>query len=135
MTVPDRARSPHRAATVLGWLLRIGLALVFAGAGFSKVAGDPAMLQLFDDIGAGQGLRHLVGALELAGAVGLLIPRLCGLAAIGLALLMVGASVVNVVVLDVSAGFTLLLLGLAAVVVWLRRRRLNPLVPDSVATS
>lgn len=129
MTNPRPSRTaPSRATTIVGWLLRIALTLVFAGAGFSKVAGDPAMLQLFDDIGAGQGLRYVVGALELAGAVGLLVPRLCGLAAAGLVLLMVGASVVNIAVLGVSPAFTLLLLVLAAVVVWLRRRRLNPLM-------
>ena len=129
MTEPKPAPARRsRASTILGWLLRIALALVFAGAGFSKLAGDPAMLQLFDDIGAGQGLRYVVGGLELAGAVGLLVPRLCGLAAAGLALLMVGATVTNIAVLGVSPAFTLLLLVLAAVLVFLRRRRLNPLV-------
>lgn len=129
MTDPKPATAQRsRASMILGWLLRIALALVFAGAGFSKVAGDPAMLQLFDDIGAGQGLRYVVGGLELAGAVGLLVPRLCGLAAAGLALLMVGATLTNIAVLGVSPAFTLLLLVLAAVIVFLRRRRLNPLM-------
>lgn len=137
MTDPEPARSPRsQAAMIVGWLLRIALALVFAGAGFSKLAGDPAMLQLFDDVGAGQWLRYVVGALELAGAVGLLVPRLCGLAAAGLVLLMIGATITNIAVLGVSPAFTLLLLVLAAVVVWLRRRRLNPLVGgDGVRTA
>ena len=89
------------------------------------------MLQLFDAIGAGQGLRYVVGALELAGAIGVLVPRLCGLAAIGLALLMIGASITNVVVLGVSPAFTLLLFVLAAFTVWLRRPHLHPLRPGS----
>ena len=89
------------------------------------------MLQLFDAIGAGQGLRYVVGALELAGAIGVLVPRLCGLAAIGLALLMIGASITNVVVLGVSPAFTLLLFVLAAFTVWWRRRDLHPLRPGS----
>ncbi len=134
MTDPKPAPAPRsRVATIVGWLLRIALALVFAGAGFAKVAGDPAMLQLFSEIGAGQWLRSVVGGLELAGAVGLLVPRLCGLAAAGLALLMVGATVTNVVVLGVSPVVTLLLLALAVVIVWLRRRRLNPLVAGDLA--
>ena len=136
MTDPRPVRSQRsRGAMVVGWLLRIALALVFAGAGFSKLAGEPAMLRLFDDVGAGQGLRYVVGTLELAGAVGVLVPRLCGLAAAGLALLMVGASVVNVAVLGVSPAFTLLLLVLAAVVLRLRRRRLNPLRAGEVAAA
>lgn len=134
MTDPRPSRTaPSRVTTIVGWVLRIALALVFAGAGFSKLAGDPAMLQLFDDVGAGQGLRYVVGALVLAGAVGLLVPRLCGLAAVGLVLLMIGATITNIAVLGVSPVFTLLVLVLAAVVVWLRRRRLNPLVSGNGA--
>jgi putative oxidoreductase len=45
-------------------------------------------------------LRYLVGVLELAGAIGLLMSRLAGLAALGLVALMVGAVVTQVFVLD-----------------------------------
>ena len=133
MSVSDTTTTTARARgiAVLTWLPRVVLALVFVGAGFAKLAGDPAMLQLFDAIGAGQGLRYVVGALELAGAIGVLVPRLCGLAAIGLALLMIGASITNVVVLGVSPAFTLLLFVLAAFTVWWRRRDLHPLRPGS----
>ena len=133
MSVFDTTTTTARARgiAVLTWLPRVVLALVFVGAGFAKLAGDPAMLQLFDAIGAGQGLRYVVGALELAGAIGVLVPRLCGLAAIGLALLMIGASITNVVVLGVSPAFTLLLFVLAAFTVWWRRRDLHPLRPGS----
>ena len=44
-------------------------------------------------IGIGQWFRYLVGVLEIAGAVGVLIPRLSGLAALGLMCLMAGATV------------------------------------------
>jgi len=54
-------------------------------------------------IGAGQWLRCLVGDAELAGAVGLLIPWLAGLAAAGLAADMAGASIINAVVLHSAA--------------------------------
>ena len=133
MSVSDTTTTTARARgiAVLTWLPRVVLALVFVGAGFAKLAGDPAMLQRFDAIGAGQGLRYVVGALELAGAIGVLVPRLCGLAAIGLALLMIGASITNVVVLGVSPAFTLLLFVLAAFTVWLRRPHLHPLRPGS----
>ena len=59
--------------------------------------------------------------------VGFLVPRLCGLAATGLALLMIGATIVNVAVLGVSPVFTLFLFALAAVTAWLRRHHLDPL--------
>jgi uncharacterized membrane protein len=47
---------------------------------------------MFATIGIGQWFRYVVGALELAGAVGVLIPRLSGLAALGLIGLMAGAT-------------------------------------------
>ena len=130
MTLSDTttvAATRSRWVAALSWVPRIALALVFAGAGFSKIAGEPAMIELFSDIGAGQGLRYVVGTLEIAGAIGVLVPRLCGLAAAGLALLMIGATIVNVAVLGVSPVFTLFLFALAAVTVWLRRHQLHPL--------
>jgi hypothetical protein len=47
----------------------------------------------------GVGFQYFVGAIELAGAIGLLIPRLSGLAAIWLAGIMVGAALTHVFVL------------------------------------
>ncbi|WP_210728486.1 DoxX family membrane protein, partial [Cellulomonas septica] len=65
----DRRRGIRsRTATVLTWVARAALALVFLGAGASKLAGEAAMVEMFDDIGAGQWPRLLVGALEVAGA-------------------------------------------------------------------
>jgi uncharacterized membrane protein len=60
-----------------------------------KLAGSPELVDLFATIGAGQWLRYLVGALEVAGAVGRLVPWLSGLAALGLAPLIVGATATN----------------------------------------
>ncbi|PZA21048.1 DoxX family protein [Modestobacter versicolor] len=94
---------------MLGRVLRIGLAVVFLAAGLSKLAGAPELVDLFDDIGAGQWLRYLVGVCEVAGAVGLLVPRLTRPAALGLTALMVGATVVNVAVLQVSPLVTVVL--------------------------
>jgi uncharacterized membrane protein YphA (DoxX/SURF4 family) len=128
MTVSDTTTPATRSrwVTALTWLPRIALALVFAGAGLSKLAGEPAMIELFSVIGAGQWLRYLVGALEVAGAIGVLVPRVCGLAATGIALLMIGATIVNVAVLGVSPVPTMLLFALAAFTVWLRRHHLVP---------
>ena len=117
--------------TVLTWLGRVVLALVFLGAGASKLVGEPAMVTMFDDIGAGQWLRLVVGALEVAGAVGVLVPRLSALAAAGLALLMVGATATNLTVLGASPWLPLLLLVLAGLVARagrepLLRSRLTP---------
>jgi len=119
---PARAGRGH-AATVARWALQVGLAAVFAGAGASKLVGTPEMVDLFADVGAGEWLRYLVGAAEVAGAVGLLVPRLARLAALGLAALMLGATVTNLVVLDADPTLPIVLLLAAAAVVVVRTRR------------
>jgi putative oxidoreductase len=78
------------------------LAAFFAFAALPKLAGAHSAVTMFGQIGAGQWLRYLVGAAELAGAIGLLIaaggPRSGGLAAD-----MIGASVINAAVLHSGA--------------------------------
>lgn len=59
---------------------------------------------MFATIGVCQWFRYLVGALEIASAVGVLVPRLSGLAALGLVCLMAGATMINLFVSDSSAG-------------------------------
>lgn len=110
------------------WVVQVLLAAAFVMAAVPKLTGAPVMVDMFDAIGAGQWLRYVVGALELAGAIGLLVPRLCGLAALGLALLLVGASLTNIVALHASPAIPIGYLLLAAVVVWFRRTSIHVLV-------
>ena len=126
-------RTPtRRARTVALWALQIVLAVQFAGAGLLKLSGDPAQVEMFTAIGAGQWLRVVVGVLEVVGAVGVLVTLLAGLAAAGLAALMVGATVTNVVVLGVSPVMPAVPLVIAAFVAWVRRRQLPRLaVPQA----
>ena len=81
----------------------------------------------------------LVGVLEIAGALGLMLPLaagrrgrmarpLGGLAAFGLVLLLIGAAVTNVAVLGTSPVLPLILLALAAAVVTIRRRELRAMI-------
>ncbi len=84
------------------WAAQVLLAAVFAVAAVPKLAGAHSAVAMFGQIGAGQWLRYLVGTAELAGAAGLLIPRLAGLAAAGLAADMAGASI-NIAVLHSPA--------------------------------
>ncbi|WP_238013430.1 DoxX family protein [Dactylosporangium sp. AC04546] len=107
----------------LAWVAQVVLALVIGGGGLAKVFGDPVMVDLFADIGAGQWFRYAVGTLEVAGAVGLLVPRLAFAAAVGLAVLLVGAAVTNVAVLGVSPLAPLGYVVIAGLVAVLRRPR------------
>ncbi|WP_152361070.1 DoxX family protein [Microlunatus speluncae] len=117
-------RGRSRARTIVTWVLQVVLAAEFVLAGVPKLTGDPIMVAMFDALGAGQWLRYVVGALEVAGAVGLLIPPLAGLAAIGLTALMLGAVVSSVTALGASPVVPLAVAVVAAVVIVLRRDRI-----------
>lgn len=97
-TVPAATRG--RAVTVALWLAQGLFALLYGFAGINKLAGlQPEVVEQFARIGLGDWFRHLTGTLELAGAIGLLIPRLAGLAALGLSGVMAGAVVAHLLVL------------------------------------
>lgn len=117
-TPPAPSVPRRRVVNVLLWVLQVLLALVFAYAGLLKVGGAPVMVDLFATIGVGQWLRYLVGVLEIAGAVGLLIPMLSGLAALGLVALMVGAIVTNLFIIDQSPSIPIGYLVVSALIAW-----------------
>lgn len=119
LNTPPSARS--RARTIVLWVLQIVLALQFAGGGWLKLSGAPVMVDMFATIGIGQWLRFLVGALEVAAAIGLIVPQLAGLAALGLCGLLVGATLTNLLVLRTDSTVALVLLALSAIVAWGRR--------------
>ncbi|MFF9194122.1 DoxX family protein [Streptomyces sp. NPDC014779] len=79
--------------------LAAALSLVFLPLGLGKIAAAPFMRRAAAHLGMSRGLYRVVGALEVAGAVGLLLgPASAPLgvaAAIGLALLMTAAAVVH----------------------------------------
>lgn len=101
MTASDfsTAASRGRGLSITLWVLQAVVAVFFlvAAAG-PKLLGQQYAVDMFAQIGAGQWLRYLVGALELAGAIALVIPLLAGLAGLGLAALMVGAFVTQLLV-------------------------------------
>jgi uncharacterized membrane protein YphA (DoxX/SURF4 family) len=122
ITATHRPRT-GRGTNVALWTLQGVLAIQFAGGGLLKLTGSPEMIDLFADIGAGQWLRWLVGGLEVAGAVGLLVPALSGPAALGLAGLMVGAATTNQYIIDESPWLPIALLVVCAIVATARRSR------------
>lgn len=116
-------RSRREIAGRIGmWTVSVLLSAQFAAGGVLKLSGDPAMVSMFDDVGAGQWLRMLIGGCEVAGAIGLLFHRWARSAGAGLVLLMIGATVTNVVVLAISPAPPLIFGVLAAAVLALRAR-------------
>jgi uncharacterized membrane protein YphA (DoxX/SURF4 family) len=118
---------PRRTGSLVTWALQVILAVQFAAGGVLKLTGDPRMTDLFTDIGLGQWLRYLVGVCEVAAAIGLLVPRLAGPAAVGLIGLMAGAVVTNLLI-GISPAMPAVFLLTAVVIVYLRRAQLRRLV-------
>lgn len=73
------------------WIVSIVVAAMFIMAGGTKLAGLPMHVEHFQKWGYPDWFRILIGTAEVAGGVGLLIPRLASFAAAGLAAIMLGA--------------------------------------------
>jgi putative oxidoreductase len=114
-----------RFARIFAITITVLLALVMASAGLQKLTGSEAMVDLFYDIGAGQWLRYVVGVLELSAALGLIAPRLRALAALGVVLLMTGATITNVFIISENTTSTVVLGLIAGLIVWIRRDELR----------
>lgn len=131
MTSTPLPAAGNRAVATTFVVLRVLVALMFvvASAG-PKFFGETYAVQIFTEIGAGQWLRYLTGLLELAGGIGLLVPRLVVPAALGLVGLMIGAGATQVVILDNPAGVIApIILGvLCGLIAWYYRASLRTLL-------
>lgn len=121
----SKPATSRRVLNIALWTLQILLALFFAFASaYPKLTGHPSAAVTFDVIGYGDWFMYLVGALELAGAIGLLIPVLSGFTALAFIALMIGAFVYEVTVIGAGFWYTpLVLVVLFALIAWGRRDR------------
>ncbi|WP_410582980.1 DoxX family protein [Amycolatopsis sp. lyj-108] len=104
--------------SIVLWVVRVALAAEFLYSGYLLFAGGHTE-QTFAEIGLGQWLRYVTGVLEVGGAVGLLIPRLGGPAALLLAGVMLGASVTELFILaNGGPVLPLILLIVSATLAW-----------------
>ena len=60
---------------MITWFLRVLVGLIFAGIGVEKLTGTMGTIPFFDAIGWGQWFRYASGALDLAGALLIFVPR------------------------------------------------------------
>jgi uncharacterized membrane protein YphA (DoxX/SURF4 family) len=109
--------SRRRAVTVTLWTAQVLLGAVFVSVAAAKLAGASSSVEVFNQIGLGQWLRYVTGTAELAGGIGLLIPRLAGLAALGLVGVMIGATIANLLVLMPAMALLTVLLGVASALI------------------
>lgn len=128
IAAPTVAARPGRVRNRTLWTLQIllGLFLIIA-SGLPKLVGQSDAVRIFNEIGLGDWLRYLAGVVEISGGIGLLVPRLSGLAAAGLSVAMVMAAATQAFIMNTPAlaPFPLVL---AVVLAWIAYQR-----RDSVA--
>ncbi|MFB4425274.1 DoxX family protein [Streptomyces sp. QL37] len=129
LAAPNALSAPRRrvrSAALTG--ARAVLALFLGFSAVAKLIGHASAVESFDRMGWGSGAMYTIGALELAGALALLIPLLAGVAAIALAGLLAGASVVQLTLLDPpNAVMPALLIALVVLIARDRRERTREL--------
>ena len=121
-------QSSRPSRRIGAWALQGIIAAAFLAAGAAKLAGVPFMVDLFAQIGLGQWFRVVTGAVEVIGAVALLVPGLASLGALWLGGTMVGAVATHLFVLHTSPVPAIVLGVLNALVVYLRRDELAALL-------
>ena len=121
-------QSSRPSRRIGAWTLQGIIAAAFLAAGAAKLAGVLFMVDLFAQIGLGQWFRVVTGAVEIAGAVALLVPGLASLGALWLGGTMVGAVATHLFVLHTSPVPAIVLGVLNALVVYLRRDELVALL-------
>ncbi|MEU6080578.1 DoxX family protein [Streptomyces sp. NPDC047108] len=120
----DATATTPRRTHIAVRILEIVSALFFALSAVPKLMGQDPVKETFDKIGFGDGFLYLVGGLELAGAVALLIPALTGLAALAFVGLMAGAAITHIAVLDGEGVLVPVVAAVpVAVIAWVRRER------------
>jgi putative oxidoreductase len=118
----------RRTRRIGAWTVQGIVAAAFLAAGVAKLAGAPFMVDIFEQIGVGQWFRVVTGAVEVTGAVALLVPGLASVGALWLGGTMVGAVATHLFVLHTSPVPAIVLGLLNTVIVYLRRDELVALL-------
>ncbi|MEM7471574.1 MAG: DoxX family protein [Pseudomonadota bacterium] len=105
------------------WVAIVLAGAAFIAAGSAKLSGVEMMHQSFADMGLPSWFGYFIGACEVAGGIGLFIRPLSGLAALGLACIMLGALYYHITFPPVSAGVpSAVLLIIVALIFSVRRK-------------
>jgi putative oxidoreductase len=123
---PD-AESPR--VDVADWVLRVCVAVLFGSVGYEKLSPQPGSywVTLFAELGFGEWLMYFTGAIQVLGALLVLVPR-TSIAVAGAVLVgstMVGAIVSHLVFLDTGIGGAIFPAGFLILVIAAARRRLK----------
>ena len=137
---PVATERTGRKLNVLLWILQALLALLFLFAGVMKFVMPVA--EMTKQIALPGLFLHFIGACEILGAIGLVLPGilrirtgLAPLAAGALVIIMIGATAVNLKLGQRGAALTTVVVGLLLVFVAYNRRRMPPRTQFSQGTA
>ncbi|WP_151213978.1 DoxX family protein [Pseudomonas fluorescens] len=122
------SNTPSRVLKYTSLGLRLVAAAAFLAAGSAKLAGEPMMVKVFEQISVGQWFRTVTGLVEVAAAIALLIPVTAGLAGLLLAVTMCFATVTHLVFIGGSPVPAIVLLLITASIAWLHRASILNLI-------
>ncbi len=121
---------PGRKLNMLLWVLQVLLAMLFMFAGVMKFV--MTVEEMTKQIALPGWFLHFIGFAEILGGVGLVLPGilkirtgLTPLAAEALAVIMIGATAVNVMTRQLGAALMTVVIGVLLVIVSYNRRRLG----------
>lgn len=113
-----------KGKNIASWIIQGLIAVLFLMMGSGKLMSDPEVVANFTRWGMPNKMYLVIGIFEVLGAIGLLIPRLAGLAAVGLIFIMIGALFTHLTHGEFGMAFMpLMVMILLGVVAYLR----NPL--------
>jgi putative oxidoreductase len=114
----QQVKPQRKSLNIVLWILQLMMAFAFINSGVLKLTGNADMVEMFNMIDIGQWFRYVIGVIEVCGAIGLLIPKLNGLAALGLVTLMTGATITNAFIINVTVVPPLIILAICSVIAW-----------------
>jgi putative oxidoreductase len=114
-----------RLKTIGFWLLKILLAALFSFTAAAKLAGLPAVVDVFERVGFGQWLRYFTALLELAGVGLLLWPPTTAVGALVLTIVSIGAFLAQLLVLHEDIIHTIMMAVILGAIVWAHRDQLR----------
>jgi|HubBroStandDraft_1064217.scaffolds.fasta_scaffold00005_18 putative oxidoreductase len=106
------------------WVVKLFLVLVFLTTGSFKLYGVPRLVEAFGRLGFGQWFRYLTGCLEIAGAIGILVPPVAAYGGLILLGISVGAFFADFYVFNQDVIHCFVLAGLSGIVIWAHRDQL-----------
>jgi uncharacterized membrane protein YphA (DoxX/SURF4 family) len=107
---------------IITWILRILLGLAFLGIGIGKLTGTMGTIPFFEAIGWGQWFRYASGALDIAGALLVFVPRWTSYGALVITCTVGLAAILCFRMALYSPIFPMVMTVLAATLVWLAWR-------------